>query len=78
MNNVNDWWTKLSLARSPSRKGMASLFMLVSWELWKERNARVFINTSTSSSIIVDKILDEASLWVSAGAKGLDVILPRE
>ena len=78
MRSVRHWWAEIALARSPNGKGMASLLMLISWELWKERNARVFRNTSTPSMIIVDRILDEASLWVSAGAKGLDVILPRE
>ena len=78
MGSVDEWWIGVSQARGHSRKAMSPMLMLISWELWKERNARVFRNTSTPSMIIVDKILDEASLWVSAGAKGLDVILPRE
>ena len=77
-NSVRDWWTELALVCSPSRKGMASLLMLISWELWKERNARIFRNVSTPSMIIVDKILEEARLWVLAGAKCLEVILPRK
>jgi hypothetical protein len=28
--------------RGHERKALASLAMLVSWEIWKERNARVF------------------------------------
>lgn len=56
-----------------------SLFlMLISWELWKERNARVFRNVSSPSTILVEKIMNEATLWALAGAKGLGVILHRE
>jgi hypothetical protein len=78
MVSVKEWWSKLTLARSPNRKGLASLLMIVSWELWKERNSRVFRNVSAPSTIVVGKIMDEARMWASAGAKGLDVILTRE
>ena len=73
---VKDWWNKIVLTRSPSRKGLGSLLMLVFWELCK-RNARVFSNNSTPSVIIVDRILEEARLWVTMSVKGFDVILPR-
>ena len=78
MQSVRHWWTEIVLTRSPNRKGMASLLMLISWELWKERNARVFRNVSAPLMILVEKIMDEAALWALAGAKGLDVILHRE
>lgn len=52
--------------------------LLISWELWKEMNAGVFRNASTHSMIIVDKVLEEARLWVTAGANGLYVVLPRK
>jgi hypothetical protein len=42
---------------------MASMIMLVSWEVWKECNARV------SVARIVCKIKEEAWLWSLAGAK---------
>jgi hypothetical protein len=38
------------------KKIMASAIMLVSCELWNERNARVFHNKSSVPSIIVGKI----------------------
>lgn len=78
MRSVRHWWFEIALARSPNVKGMTSLLMLISWELWKERNARVFRNVSAPTTIIVEKIMDEATLWTLTGAKGLGVILHRE
>jgi hypothetical protein len=57
---------------------MASLFMLISWEIWKERNVRVFRNTYTTSSFIVVKIKEEIALWSLAGAKAVGNVMPRE
>jgi hypothetical protein len=39
---VDDWLNKLALDKGKKRKAMASMIMLVSWVVWKERNARVF------------------------------------
>jgi hypothetical protein len=49
--------------------------MLVSWEIWKERNARTFNNVSTMPTIIYDKIKLEARTWVLAGAKQLGILM---
>jgi hypothetical protein len=57
--------------KSPHRKGLASLALLTVWEIWKERNARVFRHKSSPSFVILDKIKCEARLWVLAGAKRL-------
>lgn len=32
------------------------------WEIWKERDARVFCNTSTPTTVVVRKIKEEAHL----------------
>jgi hypothetical protein len=57
---------------------MASFAILVSWEIWKERNARVFRNQSVTLNILVSKMKEEAVLWFQAGAKALCNIMPRE
>jgi hypothetical protein len=76
---VEEWWTAIALAHDGQRKTMASLLMLVTWGLWKERNARTFNNVSTLPInykkkstlpiIIFQKIKSEARTWVLAGAK---------
>lgn len=68
---VKDWWAGIALKRSPNRKAMTSLLMLISWEVWKERNARVIRNTAAPTMIIVDKIEEEAKLWVVAALQML-------
>jgi hypothetical protein len=62
----------------PHRKALASLTLLIVWEIWNERNARVFRNKQFPSLIILDKIKVEARLRMIAGAKKLGSILPGE
>jgi hypothetical protein len=61
---------------TPHRKALASLTLLTVWEIWSERNARVFCNKQSPSFVILDKIKVEARLWAIAGAKKLGSILP--
>jgi hypothetical protein len=39
---LHDWWCAISGAHTTRRKGLTSLQLLTAWELWNERNARVF------------------------------------
>jgi hypothetical protein len=64
--------------REPSRKALASLTMLVSWEIWKKHNARVFRNKASTVTMLVTKMNEEVALWGLAGAKALSNIIPRE
>jgi hypothetical protein len=57
------------------RKALASLTMLVSWEIWKERTARVFRNLSSTANMLLAKIREEVDLWGLAGAKELMLCL---
>jgi hypothetical protein len=57
---------------------MASFGMLVSWEIWKERNVWVFRNQAMKLNMIVSKIKEDVVLWCQAGAKALCNIMPRE
>lgn len=63
---------------NPSRRALASLTLLVSWEIWNERNARVFKNKHAPPLVLLDKIKKEARLWVLADAKRLGEIMPGE
>jgi hypothetical protein len=57
---------------------MASITLLVTWEVWNERNARVFHNKSAPLHVMLDRVKREARLWVIAGAKRMGQIMPRE
>ena len=58
-------------------KAIWALTILVAWELWKERNARIFQRCHSASESLVVKI-EEVRTWCLAGAKRLKEILPRE
>jgi hypothetical protein len=40
MHSVKDWWRDVIQKRGNARKALASLAMLVSWEVLKERSPR--------------------------------------
>jgi hypothetical protein len=56
-------------------KSLRTAIMLISWEIWKERNERVFNNKSSLPSVIMHKIREEGKNWILAGAKGLGELL---
>ncbi|KAF7007049.1 hypothetical protein CFC21_022024 [Triticum aestivum] len=76
--SVKEWWDSNLQIRLGSPKALASLMMLISWEVWTERNARVFRNVAVPSVVIINNIKHEASLWALAGAKHLSIVMPRE
>ena len=65
------------IARLPSNdaKGLRSLIMLVIWEIWLERNARIFQHKESSCPRVISRIMDLASNWMAAGAKHLAALL---
>jgi hypothetical protein len=48
------------------RKGFDSLFFLVGWRIWKERNARTFDGVSSQAGRLALAIQEEAVLWCAA------------
>ena len=47
---ILDYWKDLALTPSPSCSGLKTAIILITWEIWKERNARIFNNTFTMPS----------------------------
>jgi hypothetical protein len=66
---VKAWWRDVVQKRGHTRKAMASLAMLVNWEIWKERNACLFTNKSSTANMLILKIKEEVNLWSLARAK---------
>lgn len=51
--NILQWWLhSRKLISKHVRRGFDSLFFLVSWMLWKERNARTFNNDAMQLQLI--------------------------
>ena len=44
-----------------------SVCMLICWQLWKERNARVFDQRSRSPDQLAEDIKEEVMMWKEAG-----------
>jgi hypothetical protein len=53
---VKEWWMSFIYFNGMWRKSLVTLIMLVSWEIWNKRNARVFWNIATLPTIAVAKI----------------------
>jgi hypothetical protein len=52
--------------------------LLVIWELWNKRNARVFLNKFSPSFVVFENIKREVWLWVLARAKRLSDLMSEE
>jgi hypothetical protein len=64
-----EWW--IHRWHREKRKGTDSLFTLVAWEPWKERNTRLFRNEAATSAQLLVTIKQIADLWIEAGAHHL-------
>jgi hypothetical protein len=67
-HELGDWWIDLRKRFDvDSRALFDSLLLLISWRLWKERNARVFGCVPSSVHDVVAAITAEGEEWASAG-----------
>jgi hypothetical protein len=69
------WQLMIQQTPDAHRRGTSSLFTLVCWNIWKERNARIFRQKSASLQLIIAYIRDEAREWSFANAKALRKLL---
>jgi hypothetical protein len=53
------------------RKGFNSVVVLVSWELWKHRNACFFDRVRPDAHVVVQSVAADGHLWCLAGARAL-------
>ena len=69
---VTQVWDTMTAGTIPAhREGIRSLIILVCWELWKERNQRVFRNKPSCLRYLLNLTQEEAKAWAYAGAKQL-------
>jgi hypothetical protein len=66
-----EWWNTFTIRPNVPRKAAGSIALLVIWEIWKERNNRVFDRAELPIPSLVSKIKGEFALWVRAGASCL-------
>jgi hypothetical protein len=70
-DSVEQWWNLVVDSPNNPRIPLRTLVILVSWEIWCERNARIFRNTASPPASILAKIKEEGRAWVKAGASKL-------
>ena len=63
-----DWWQR-------ARKLAPKAVLLITWNLWKERNRRTFDGVSRTSAQLCNIILEEVNAWVGAGFSSLSSLL---
>jgi hypothetical protein len=73
--SVDDWWSKIALGRGDDRKALASMIMLISWEILKEHNAHIFHHHQSSVATVIAKIKEWERSWCLAGAKILSYVI---
>jgi len=67
-----EWWIRSrKLVPKLAHRGFDSLFFLISWMIWKERNARTFGGAAVSPNELQAKIQDEVQAWGLAGFRQL-------
>nr|TKW35837.1 hypothetical protein SEVIR_2G401500v2 [Setaria viridis] len=66
---LHDRWIQArSLWNGAKRKGFDSLVALVTWEVWKERTARIFRGERLQMDILLQRIKAMGELWILGGA----------
>jgi hypothetical protein len=75
-NNLQDWILHMTAGlQPPYREALQFVVLLLIWEVWRERNNRIFRQASRFFRQILHDIQDEARTWASAGNRGLQQLL---
>jgi hypothetical protein len=71
-----EWWIRSrKMIPKTARCGFDSLFFLIGWLLWKERNARTFNGVASSVAQLGTLIQEELDAWCMAGYKHLSSLV---
>lgn len=74
--SLADWWLRArGHLLSEDRPAFDSMVLLVTWFLWKERNARVFRGLASDLVAIAKAVVSEGELWCQAGFKPLSAFV---
>jgi hypothetical protein len=64
------WWFNTYRGLNKTQKGgFDSIVILVAWVIWKECNNRVFNHTHRDWAQLIQAIVKEVQLWVTAGVR---------
>lgn len=66
---MEEWWKRVLHTPHIPKGPLKSLIILVGWELWCERNTRIFRHVATTLTTIIAKIKEEGLAWIKVGSK---------
>ena len=67
--NLKEWWMQArGTVTGKTRNKLDSLILLVAWEVWRERNSRVFDKVFKPTNVLIEHIKNEAKQWALASA----------
>jgi hypothetical protein len=72
-DSMKEWWMSFIYSNGVRRKSLVSLIMLVSLEIWNERNARVFRNIAMLPNVVVEKIRGGSGSMELSGGQELEL-----
>jgi hypothetical protein len=81
VTSLQDWTVNTMRALpQPLRKAWLAVIHLTWWNIWKERNRRIFQNQAMPLRQLIPTIINDAKLWRDAGkSKAADLLCrPRE
>lgn len=71
-NSLAQWWRNAARRlRREQKKGLNTLVILVSWEVWKYRNRCIFDGERPHQQRLLQAIREEGERWIVAGATKL-------
>jgi hypothetical protein len=69
---LSEWWlASRERLQCDFHRAFDSLVLLVSWNIWKERNRRTFDRNTSRPDQVYDLITGEAGSWISVGYRSL-------
>ncbi|XP_073363187.1 uncharacterized protein [Aegilops tauschii subsp. strangulata] len=63
----------IALTPAGFKKGLKSMFLMIVWEIWKERNACIFGNKLSQTEHVLPAIRGSLELWRLPGARCLEL-----
>lgn len=68
-SNIKEWMSsRWDSAPKEKKKATISMIHLIAWEIWKERNMRVFQHQELAIDPFIRRVTEEINLWNLAGA----------